>query len=638
MLYVKQAGDINAISINDIHQAGSADCFLLSSIGEIALYHPEAISRMIRDNGNGTTTVTLYSDSNGQIPDFQTENFKASQQTIATPTGGDGQETWVKVLEAAYAQANGGAGSLNFGSAGIAMQQLTGNRARPAALNTVTTDSLARNIAAGDLVVFVTNAPPGSFGLVSNHDYMLESLQMINGAAYVQLGNPWGSYQPPLILVSQLSMAFAEVDIGHLADAALPPVVTPPVAVPPVAVPPVIVPPVVVPPVIVPPVVAPPVVAPPVVAPPVVVPPVTIGGTNALVLHMSEDAYQGDAQFVVSIDGQQVGGVQTATALRSAGQSQDFIVRGNLSPGTHSVGVTFLNDAWGGTASTDRNLFVDAIDYNGVTVPNVKAALMGNGTANLAVSSTNDTITFNLSEDAYQGDAQAIIRVDGKQLGDVQTITASHALGQSQAITFAIPPSAGPHSASVQFLNDAWGGTAATDRNLFLGSVDLNGVHYADVGVPLYSNGASAFTLPTSTSPPPATAGDSITFNLSEDAYQGDAQAIIRVDGKQLGGVQTITASHALGQSQAMTFMITPGTGPHTASVQFLNDAWGGSASTDRNLFLGSVDFNGTHYAAAAASLYGNGTSMFSIPASGASSMPALTIEHGAPHAFIIPA
>ena len=72
-------------------------------------------------------------------------------------------------------------------------------------------------------------------------------------------------------------------------------------------------PPVVVPPVVVPPVVVPPVVVPPVTIPPVVVPPVTIGGTNALVLHVSEDAYQGDAQFVVSIDGQQVGGVQTAS-------------------------------------------------------------------------------------------------------------------------------------------------------------------------------------------------------------------------------------------------------------------------------------------------------------------------------------
>lgn len=475
MLYVKQAGDTNAISINDIHQVGAADCFLLSPIGEIALYHPEAISRMIQDNGNGTTTVTLYSDLDGQLPGFQTEGFKEARQTVATPTGDAGQETWVKVLEAAYAQANGGLGSLNYGSPVLAMQQLTGIKARLASPSSFTADSLAKNIAAGDLVVLDTTAPPGSFGLVSNHAYMLESLQMINGAAYVQLRNPWGSYQPPLILVSQLSMAFAAGNIGHVTDAPVLPVVVPPVVVPPVVVPPVVLP--------------------PVVGPPVVMPPAIAGGTSTLVLHISEDAYQGDAQFVVSIDGQQVGGVQTANALRSAGQSQDFTVRGAFGPGAHSVGVTFLNDAWGGTASADRNLFVDTMEYNGVAVANAKAALMSNGTANLAVPSASGTITFNLSEDAYQGDAQAIIRVDGKQMGGVQTITASHALGESQAMTFMIPPSAGPHSASVQFLNDAWGGTAATDRNLFVGSIDVNGVNYAAAAASLYSNGTSTFSI-----------------------------------------------------------------------------------------------------------------------------------------------
>jgi hypothetical protein len=29
------------------------------------------------------------------------------------------------------------------------------------------------------------------------------------------------------------------------------------------------------------------------------------------------------------------------------------------------------------------------------------------------------------------------------------------------------------------FLNDAWGGTAATDRNLYVQSIDVNGVHFA---------------------------------------------------------------------------------------------------------------------------------------------------------------
>lgn len=254
-------------------------------------------------------------------------------------------------------------------------------------------------------------------------------------------------------------------------------------------------------PVVLPPVVIPPVIVPPVATPPVAVPPIAVSGTNTLVLHLSEDAYQGNAQFTVSIDGQQVGGTQTATALRDAGQSQDFSIKGNFGSSAHTVGVTFLNDAWGGTAATDRNLFVDSMDFNGTRVANAKAALWSNGTTDLAVPGTTDTITFNLSEDAYQGDAQAIIRVDGRQLGGVQTITASHALGQSQAMTFLTPAGTGPHSATVQFLNDAWGGTAATDRNVYVGSIDFNGSHYADASTTLYSNGASSFSIPGTTAP-----------------------------------------------------------------------------------------------------------------------------------------
>ena len=123
---------------------------------------------------------------------------------------------------------------------------------------------------------------------------------------------------------------------------------------------------------------------------------------------------------------------------------------------------------------------------------------------------------------------------------------------------------------------------------------------------------------------------------MSEDAYQGDAQAIITVDGKQLGGVHTITALQALGQSQALTFMVPPSAGPRSASVQFLNDAWGGTAATDRNLFVKSINLNGVH-AAAGADLYSAGTSTFSIPAHLAQATSALTIEHGAPQAFVMP-
>jgi hypothetical protein len=97
--------------------------------------------------------------------------------------------------------------------------------------------------------------------------------------------------------------------------------------------------------------------------------PVTIGsGPNSLVLQVSEDAYQGNAMFTVSVDGQQIGGTQTALASHASGQEQAFTVNGTFGSGTHTVSVNFLNDAYGGSSSTDRNLYVDSATINGTAI------------------------------------------------------------------------------------------------------------------------------------------------------------------------------------------------------------------------------------------------------------------------------
>ena len=80
-----------------------------------------------------------------------------------------------------------------------------------------------------------------------------------------------------------------------------------------------------------------------------------------LLLACPEDAYQGDAQFTVSVDGQQVGGIYTTTAAHGAGATQQ-VAMGQLSSGPHQIGVSFINDEWGGTPATDRNLYVDGAD------------------------------------------------------------------------------------------------------------------------------------------------------------------------------------------------------------------------------------------------------------------------------------
>ncbi|MDQ2804352.1 MAG: hypothetical protein M3Y41_17340 [Pseudomonadota bacterium] len=73
---------------------------------------------------------------------------------------------------------------------------------------------------------------------------------------------------------------------------------------------------------------------------------VTIGsGPDGLQLLMAEDPWQGDAEFTVAVDGQQVGGPGITTAVRWQGQDQLFNIRGNWAPRQHTVTVTYLNDA-----------------------------------------------------------------------------------------------------------------------------------------------------------------------------------------------------------------------------------------------------------------------------------------------------
>ncbi len=103
--------------------------------------------------------------------------------------------------------------------------------------------------------------------------------------------------------------------------------------------------------------------------------------TDKLVLQLSEDFYQGDAQFTITVDGVNVtptnntvtqhhynngsdGSPNTGTAT---GLSNEFDVQvAKLANGqAHKVVVTYTNDAFWGSQATDRNLYIDNVTVNG---------------------------------------------------------------------------------------------------------------------------------------------------------------------------------------------------------------------------------------------------------------------------------
>ncbi len=343
----------------------------------------------------------------------------------------------------------------------------------------------------------------------------------------------------------------------------------------------------------------------------------TIGsGADTLALQMAEDAWNGDAQYTVSVDGAQVGGTQTVTASQAAGASQTFDVLGNFSSGQHTVAIDFLNDAYGGTPQTDRNLYVDSASLDGTAIPNSSLTLDSSGTqsfsfgtpsTNQPVASTStgsDSIVLGVAEDSWVGDAQYNISIDGVQVGGTQTATASQANGQVQDVTINGNWGTGAHTIGVSFINDAYGGSSSTDRNLYVDSLSYDGLPVSSASAALDTNGTKNFAVP---------AAGPVTLLLAEDAYQGDAQYSVSVDGNPVSATGTVTASNASGQAQAVELPSSLSAGTHDVAVSFLNDLYNGTSSTDRNLYVKGVEVNGSTVPGSSAALYTNGTSHFSI-------------------------
>ena len=77
--------------------------------------------------------------------------------------------------------------------------------------------------------------------------------------------------------------------------------------------------------------------------------------------------------------------MQTTSASHAAGRSDDVILSNIVGAGAHDVAVTFLNDAYGGTPATDRNLYVNSADYHGQHIGSASATLFSAGTIHVTV-------------------------------------------------------------------------------------------------------------------------------------------------------------------------------------------------------------------------------------------------------------
>lgn len=238
-------------------------------------------------------------------------------------------------------------------------------------------------------------------------------------------------------------------------------------------------------------------------------------GPDKFVLTISQDAYLGNAQYLVFVDGKQVGGVLEASALRSSGVTDTLTIKGDFGPGAHQVTVKYVNDARNVVAldnSQDRNLYVHSVAYNGALVSDTRTNMFSNGASTFAVAanaasttgsftlgSGPDTLTLKIAQDAYVGNARYQVFVDGKQVGGTFEALASRRDGASDTVTLKGDWGSGAHDIAIKYVNDARNAADTTfvqDRNLYVNGVTYNGVVVSDTRTNMFSNGTSTFKAP----------------------------------------------------------------------------------------------------------------------------------------------
>jgi hypothetical protein len=111
-------------------------------------------------------------------------------------------------------------------------------------------------------------------------------------------------------------------------------------------------------------------------------------GPDTLELKVSSDSYKGDAKFTVHVNGEQIGGILTASAKHGEG-TNTYTLNGDFGEDA-SVSVAFINDLWDGTADADRNLHIEGASLNGKAIEGAAQTVWGDYSVTLTADPETD--------------------------------------------------------------------------------------------------------------------------------------------------------------------------------------------------------------------------------------------------------
>lgn len=219
--FVKGAGDDHEVDPHDVKQGALGDCYLIAGMAAVARADPEAIKRLIKDNGDGTFDVTLYMRRDRfsrPRPVTRTIDSRFAVRSSGKPlyagTGDKedgGVELWAALIEKTVAQnkesydliSGSNINKHGFVFAGVA-ELLTGKGESYLRTDAMDEDDVLLHIAIAleDKTSIVASSrnlkededltrEANKHNVYWNHAYAPESVDL--NARTVTLQNPWGS-------------------------------------------------------------------------------------------------------------------------------------------------------------------------------------------------------------------------------------------------------------------------------------------------------------------------------------------------------------------------------------------------------------------------------------------------------------
>ncbi|MBI5242103.1 MAG: hypothetical protein HY922_00300 [Elusimicrobia bacterium] len=229
-LFIKGKGDSDAVSAGDVKQGGIGDCYYLASLAAVAKNDPGAIRDMIKDNGNGTYSLTFHQKRNfwefwkPEYTDVAVTVDNAFPIEYGNPafakygdSSGSNPELWTMVAEKAYAKYRGSYNSISTGGlGGPELELLTGTNTQYHAAILTSFDKLAEwddkgyAITAGTLPDFLLD---DSKGVVGQHMYYVKNIDKKDRT--ITMGNPWG-YKDAVLSEEQFKRNYGMVSVNPI--------------------------------------------------------------------------------------------------------------------------------------------------------------------------------------------------------------------------------------------------------------------------------------------------------------------------------------------------------------------------------------------------------------------------------------